>query len=92
MSGGSGRCFLDMLLLVIVSEGGLTMEDIKQLRERYGLSRADMCRVFGIPYVTLQSWELGRRSCPVYVFKMMEMLLYLSDRLGGLEACKRGDE
>lgn len=66
--------------------------DVKELREKYGLSRQQFCDVFCIPYRTLQSWELGARSCPAYVFRMIEMLLYLSDRTGGLSAFKEGIE
>ena len=66
------------------------MGDVKVLRERFGLSREQFCDVFCIPYRTLQSWELGLRRCPLYVFRMMEMLLFLSERSGGLEAFKNG--
>lgn len=66
------------------------MGNVKELRERYGLSRDQFCGAFEIPYRTLQSWELGLRSCPPYVFRMMEMLLELSERSGGLEAFKKG--
>ena len=66
------------------------MNDVRSLREKYGLSRQQFCDVFEIPYRTLQSWELGLRVCPVYVFRMMEQLLELSARLGGLEAFKKG--
>jgi hypothetical protein len=48
--------------------------------------------VFCIPYRTLQSWELGDRRCPLYVFRMMEMLLDLSDRFGSLDSFKNGGE
>ena len=64
--------------------------DVKQLRERFGLTREQFCDAFCIPYRTLQSWELGLRRCPLYVFRMMEMLLELSERSGGLEAFKKG--
>ena len=66
------------------------MGDVKRLREKYGLSRDQFCDAFCIPYRTLQSWELGARRCPLYVFRMMEMLLELSERTGGLEAFKKG--
>lgn len=66
------------------------MNDVRSLREKYGLSRQQFCDAFEIPYRTLQSWELGLRVCPVYVFRMMEQLLELSARLGGLEAFKKG--
>ena len=67
------------------------MNDVKSLRESYGLTRQQFCDAFEIPYRTLQSWELGLRACPVYVFRMMEQLLKLSARLGGLEAFKKGE-
>lgn len=66
------------------------MGDVKELRDRFGLSRDQFCDAFCIPYRTLQSWELGVRRCPLYVFRMMEMLLHLSERSGGLEAFKKG--
>lgn len=66
------------------------MNDVKDLRERFGLSRDQFCDAFCIHYRTLQSWEVGARRCPVYVFRMMEMLLELSERSGGLEAFKKG--
>ena len=66
------------------------MNDVKDLRERFGLTREQFCEGFEIPYRTLQSWELGARRCPLYVFRMMEMLLELSERSGGLEAFKNG--
>lgn len=64
------------------------MKEIKCLRIRSGLSRRDFCEVFGVPYRTLQAWELGKRKCPEYVLRMMEALLELSERTGGLEAFK----
>lgn len=66
------------------------MEEIKNLRIRAGLTRNEFCDVFGVPYRTLQAWELGVRRCPVYVLRMMEALLDLSERTGGLEAFKSG--
>lgn len=68
------------------------MGGVKELREKYGLTRQQFCDVFCIPYRTLQSWELDNRSCPLYVFRMMEALLFLSEHTGGLEIFKRGGE
>lgn len=68
------------------------MGDVKALREKYGLTRQQFCSAFSIPYRTVQAWELGLRSCPEYVFHMMEMLLHLSDVTGGLEAFRKGVE
>lgn len=64
--------------------------DVKALREKYGLTRQQFCDAFEIPYRTLQSWELGARSCPDYVFRMICKLLELSARLGGLDAFREG--
>jgi len=48
---------------------------VKDLRERYDLTRRQFADLFGIPLRTVQSWEIGTRSCPAYVFRMMERLL-----------------
>ena len=64
--------------------------DIRVLRERYGLSRKQFCEALEIPYRTVQAWELGDRSCPLYTYMMIKKLLELSDRFGGLEAFKNG--
>lgn len=66
-------------------------KEIRALRERYGLSREQFCVGFEIPYRTLQSWEVGARCCPVYVFRMIEKILELSERSGGLEAFKNSE-
>lgn len=55
------------------------MNDIKVLRERYGLTRKDFAALFAIPERTVQAWELGERKCPEYVFGMMETILYMMD-------------
>lgn len=61
------------------------MGDIKDLRERYQLTRAQFSDLFCVPLRTVQSWELGERSCPYYVFRMMEELLELKRLSGALE-------
>lgn len=50
-------------------------DDIKTLRESYNLSRKEFCEYFGIPYRTLQSWELGDRECPDYVIELIKYRL-----------------
>lgn len=47
------------------------MMDIKALRQKYGLSRSELCRFLGIPYRTIQSWELGDRKPPGWVIKLV---------------------
>jgi len=64
--------------------------DIRVLREQYGLSRKQFCEALEIPYRTVQAWELGDRSCPLYTYMMIKKLLELSDPPRGLEAFKNG--
>ena len=49
--------------------------DVKELREKSGLSRSDFAKHFGIPYRTVQSWELCERECPEYLLKLIEFKL-----------------
>lgn len=49
-----------------------TQEAISRLRESTGMSRKEFCEYFGIPYRTLQDWELGKRHMPEYLFNLME--------------------
>ena len=47
----------------------------KDLRISSGMSRPQFAEYFGIPYRTVQSWELGDRQCPDYLLKLMEYKL-----------------
>jgi DNA-binding transcriptional regulator YiaG len=49
--------------------------EIKELREKYGLSRKQFCEYFEIPYRTVQDWELGNRKCPEYIVKLIKFKL-----------------
>jgi DNA-binding transcriptional regulator YiaG len=51
----------------------------KDLRQQSGMSRTEFAEYFGIPYRTVQSWELGDRKCPQYLLDLME---YKLDREG----------
>mgnify|MGYP004502887767 CR=1 FL=1 len=53
---------------------------IREMRERTGLSQAKFSKKFGIPPITLQSWEAGRREPPAYVLGMIEKLLEYESR------------
>lgn len=55
-------------------KGGLFM-DIKELRVISGMTRLQFAEYFGIPYRTLQNWELGLRECPEYLLKLLEFRL-----------------
>ena len=43
----------------------------KELRIASGMTRQQFCDYFGIPYRTVQSWELGDRDCPTYLLDLM---------------------
>lgn len=49
--------------------------DFKELRQRSGLSRHKFADLFGIPYRTVQNWELGLRECPDYLLNLMRYYL-----------------
>ena len=44
---------------------------IKRLRMSLGMSRKEFCEYTGIPYRTLQDWELDNRSMPPYVLRLL---------------------
>ncbi|MDO4285188.1 MAG: helix-turn-helix domain-containing protein [Eubacteriales bacterium] len=44
---------------------------IEQAREQMGMSRKDVSEWLGIPYRTLQNWEIGERQCPDYVERLV---------------------
>lgn len=52
---------------------------LKELRELSGMSRPQFAEYFGIPYRTVQSWELdsesNARKCPDYLLDLMEYKL-----------------
>ncbi len=43
----------------------------KELREGSGMTRNQFCEYFGIPYRTVQDWELGNRKCQEYMIDLM---------------------
>lgn len=47
----------------------------KELRKASGMSRVQFGEYFGIPYRTVQNWEIGLRSCPDYLLALMEYKL-----------------
>ena len=51
------------------------MTTFKEIREASGMERKQFCEYFGIPYRTIQNWELGERDCPAYLLDLMEYKL-----------------
>ncbi len=49
----------------------LTAYLFKAIREQSGMSRKDFSEWLGIPYRTMQEWELGRRSMPEYLLRLI---------------------
>lgn len=43
----------------------------KAIREESGMSRKDFAQWLGVPYRTMQEWELGRRMMPDYVLRLI---------------------
>lgn len=55
-----------------------TSESQKQiilLRKQSGMTRTQFAEYFGIPYRTVQDWELANRTCPDYLLKLMKYKL-----------------
>ncbi len=44
----------------------------KMIRNESGMNRKDFSEWLGIPYRTMQEWELGRRAMPQYVLDLIE--------------------
>ena len=49
--------------------------ELKELRELSGMSRVEFAEYFGIPYRTVQKWELGERECTPYLLGLMRYKL-----------------
>lgn len=53
-------------------EGMELQERLKQLRETTGMNRKEFAEYFGVPYRTMQDWELGNRTISEYLLRLME--------------------
>ena len=47
----------------------------KELREASGMNKTQFAEYFGIPYRTIQNWELDVRQCPEYLLELMRYKL-----------------
>ena len=52
---------------------------VRELRELTGLNRKDFCAKYEIPYRTVTEWELGQRSAPPYVLRLLEYYIRLGN-------------
>ncbi len=51
------------------------MYQLKRLRENFDVSRKLLSKITGIPYRTLQNWELGTREMTEYEYRNIEYRL-----------------
>lgn len=58
-------------------------EEIKKLREFTGLNRREFCEKYGIPYRTMTEWELGQRSAPDYVIRLLDYYVKMHEEVEG---------
>lgn len=49
--------------------------EIKQLRKKYSLTQAKLCKITGIPVRTIQDWEGDVRTPPGYVVMLLNHYL-----------------
>ena len=46
-------------------------EELIELRKSTGMNRKQFCDYFQIPYRTMTDWELGNRTMPDYLLRLM---------------------
>ena len=46
-------------------------EYLIELRKGTGMNRKEFCAYFEIPYRTMTDWELGNRTMPDYLLRLM---------------------
>ena len=56
-------------------------KSMKELRESTGLNRKEFCEKFDIPYRTMTEWELGHRSAPPYVYRLLSYYVEMQEKL-----------
>ena len=49
----------------------LNKEQLIKLRKETGMNRKEFCEYFDIPYRTMTDWELGNRTMPDYLLRLM---------------------
>lgn len=42
-----------------------------EIRNKTGMNRKEFAEYFGIPYRTIQDWELGNRQMPEYLLNLI---------------------
>ena len=49
--------------------------NINEIRAISGLNRSKFAQRYGIPYRTLQDWELGKNKVPEYIKNLLERVV-----------------
>ena len=70
--------------------------ELVELRKQTGMNRREFAEYFGIPYRTVQDWELGNRQMPEYLYRLMAYKVVVeglekagTDQCGGTVCQKR---
>lgn len=61
-------------------------EQLIALRKGTGMNKKQFAEYFGIPYRTFQDWELGNRTMPEYLLRLMVYKIQMEQRLEQEEA------
>lgn len=46
-------------------------KEVRELRDRLGMNRREFSDYYGIPYRTVQDWEVEKRELPEYLLRLM---------------------
>ena len=57
---------------------------IRAIREYSGMDRKVFCQWLGIPYRTLQEWEIGGRVMPPYVLRLIAYKVRMEKLAGNI--------
>lgn len=58
------------------------------IRELTGMNRKEFSEWLGIPYRTMQEWELGRRQMPDYVLRLIAYKVNMEKKAGTFDQDK----
>lgn len=59
--------------------------EIKELRNKTGLSQRKFAEFYNIPYRSVENWEEGKRECPGYVLQLLERAVMEDLKAGKFE-------
>ena len=62
-----------------------------ELRKSTGMNRKEFCEYFEIPYRTMTEWELGNRTMPDYLLRLMAYKVEM-EKLAKMKGEENDDE